>query len=109
FDNGVASHFLPSIVTDPVTGFVAAQWYDTRNDQGHFLNGDTDGIPNTDAQLFMSASFDGGVTWARNVRVSAGTSNSSRSEPPVAGLRPLGFGDFEITNAFVNGVFYPVW
>jgi hypothetical protein len=109
FDNGVASHFFPSIAVDPVTGFVAAQWYDTRNDQGHFLPGDTNGVPNDDAQLFVSASFDGGATWAPNVRVSAGTSNAQDSEPPVAGLRPLGFGDYVHGYAFFNSVLYPVW
>jgi hypothetical protein len=109
FDNGVASHFLPSIVVDPVTGIVAAQWYDTRNDLGNHGPGDTNGIPNDDAQLFVSASFDGGVHWAPNVRVSAGTSNAAASEPPVVGLRPLGFGDYIHANAFFNGALYPVW
>jgi hypothetical protein len=109
FDNGVASHWLPSIVTDPVTGIVAAEWYDTRNDQGHFLPGDTNGIPNDDAQLFVSASFNGGLTWAPNVRASAGTSNAADSEPAPLGLRNLGYGDFQLSNAFFNGVFYPVW
>jgi hypothetical protein len=109
FDNGVASHFFPNIVVDPATGIVAAQWYDTRLDQGNHLFGDTDGIPNDDAALFVSASFDGGVTWAPNVRVSAGISNAADSEPPVIGLRPLGFGDYVHGNAFFNGVFFPVW
>jgi hypothetical protein len=109
FDNGVASHFLPSIVTDPVTGIVAAEWYDTRNDQGHFLPGDTNGIPNDDAQLFVSASFNGGLSWAPNVKASAGVSNAAASEPAPLGLRNLGYGDFQLSNAFFNGVFYPVW
>ena len=33
-DNSGNSHFMPRVAVDPVTGIVAASWYDCRNDQG---------------------------------------------------------------------------
>jgi hypothetical protein len=93
----IHTHFLPSITIDETTGNVAIQWYDTRNDPNNVF-----------AQLWSAISTDGGLTWT-NVQVSAGSSNSNASEPPENNLRPLGYGDYEKSTAFVNGVFYPVW
>jgi hypothetical protein len=93
------SRFLPSIAVDQTTGDVAVAWYDARNS-----------ALNKTAQLFAAFSTDGGASFGPNVRVSAGASNSSRSEPPAPGARPLGYGDFELDkSAFVGGLFYPVW
>ncbi len=33
-DNSVNDHFFPRIAADPITGIIAASWYDCRNDQG---------------------------------------------------------------------------
>jgi hypothetical protein len=109
FGNATASHFLPTMVVDQATGLVAVQWYDTRNDPG-FGPGDTDGVPNTDAELFVSASADGGATWMKNAQVAAKPSNSRDSEPPFSPiLRNLGYGDFMKNTAFFNGTMYAIW
>jgi hypothetical protein len=110
-NTGNNSKFMPSMVLDQVTGDIAVQWYDTRNDLGLGGPGDTNnGTPNDDAQLWATISVDGGQTFLPNIQVSTGTSNSADSEPPDnANHRPLGFGDYEKTDAFVNGIFYPVW
>jgi hypothetical protein len=108
FDNGLASHFLPNIVVDQATGIVAAEWWDTRNDLGQGLPNDVDGIVNDDAELYISASFNGGVSWAPNVKVTPITSHFNGATP-APGTRPLGPGDYQKSNAFFNGVFYPVW
>jgi hypothetical protein len=109
FHSTISSTFYPSIVVDPFTGIVAAQWYDSRNDLGQGEPNDTNGIVNDDAELFVSASFDGGVTWAPNVQVTPRASNARDSEPSAPGLRNLGYGDFELSTAFANGVYYPIW
>jgi hypothetical protein len=64
--------------------------------------GDTNGIPNDDVQLWATFSTDGGATFAPNIQVSAGTSNSSGAESS------FDFGDYR-HSAFQSGSFYPVW
>jgi hypothetical protein len=108
FDNGLASHFLPNIVVDSATGTVAAEWWDTRNDLGQGFPNDWNGIVNDDAQLFISASFDGGVSWAPNVKVTPIASHFTGAVA-AGGTRNLGPGDYQLSTAFINGVFYPVW
>src|SRR5207249_2288246 len=68
--------FLPKISLDPTTGNIAVIWYDARDDLGTGGAGDTDGIPNTDAQVWGAFSTDGGQTFTKNIQISAGTSNS---------------------------------
>ncbi len=69
------SQFLPKISLDPTTGDLAAVWYDARNDAGTGGPGDTDGIPNDDAQFWGAFSTDGGATaWSDN-------SNSTGDNP----------------------------
>src|SRR5256712_12527812 len=75
-DNTKNSQFLPKISLDPTTGNIAVVWYDARNDLGTGGVGDTDGVPNTDAQLWGAFSTDGGQTFTKNLQISAGTSNS---------------------------------
>jgi hypothetical protein len=109
-NTGNNSKFFPTIAVDQTTGDVAVAWYDTRNDTGNGGPGDTDHIPNDDSQLWATFSLNGGQTFLPNIQVSSGTSNSNDSEPPGAGTRPLGFGDYMgSTYAFVDGVFHPIW
>src|SRR5207237_2099841 len=46
------SQFLPKIALDPTSGKLAVVWYDSRNDSGTGGAGDTDGVPDDDAQLW---------------------------------------------------------
>jgi hypothetical protein len=106
--------FLPSLAIDQSTGTLAIQFYDTRNDQGQGGPLDPSGLANDDAQLWASASFNGGVSWDKNVQISTGTSMSLLSTGAMGGfvpggLRPLGPGDYEHSTAFFGGVWYPVW
>jgi hypothetical protein len=109
-NSGDNSKFLPALSVDQTTGNLAVEWYDTRNDLGTGGPGDTNnGTPNDDSELFATFSLDGGQTYLPNVQVAAAPSNAADSEPPASGTRPLGFGDYTVTNAFVNGVFHPIW
>jgi hypothetical protein len=96
------SQFNPAIALDQTTGNVAISWYDARNDAGTGGSGDTDGIPNTDVQIWATYSTDGGATFVPNFRVSAGTSNA------VAAQTGFDYGDYTHA-AFQSGAFYPVW
>jgi hypothetical protein len=107
-DIGSNSKFLPSIAVDQTSGAVGVAWYDCRNDLGNRGPGDTNGIPNDDAQLWATFSSDGGVSFLPNVQVSAGTSNAADSEPPPAGYRPLGYGDYSKCD-FYGGQFFRIW
>jgi hypothetical protein len=96
------SQFHPRIALDQATGFLMAGWHDARSDLGAGGPGDTNGIPNDDAQYWGSASFDGGATWVRNVRISAGTSNASYAQNGVD------YGDYSGLACF-GGSCYPAW
>src|SRR5712691_3655563 len=78
-DTTTNSQFLPKISLDPTTGNLAVVWYDSRNDLGTGGAGDTNGVPNDDAQFWGAFSTDGGQTFTKNVQISAGTSNSHDS------------------------------
>ena len=95
------SQFLPKIALDQTSGEVAVTWYDSRNDQGNDGPGDTDGVPNTDAQVWASFNSDG-VTFEPNDRISAGTSNAHASGNGV------GYGDYAGL-AFYGGIARPAW
>ncbi|TMF82388.1 MAG: exo-alpha-sialidase [Chloroflexi bacterium] len=101
-DRTVNAQFNPRMSLDETTGNLAVSFYDSRNDLGRGGPGDTDGIPNDDAQFFAAASTDGGVSFSRNVQVSAGTSNAADAHNGVE------FGDYS-GMAFTHGVFYPAW
>ncbi len=58
------SRFWPSIAVDQTTGYVAVSWYDARNDNNNFT-----------AQIYASASDDGGNTFGVNSPI--GTKRSS--------------------------------
>src|SRR5204863_436342 len=78
-DAASTSQFLPKISLDPTTGDLAVAWYDSRADLGTGGAGDTDGIPNDDAQLWGAFSTNGGASFTPSLQVSAGTSNSHDS------------------------------
>src|SRR5439155_14318400 len=101
-DHTANSQFNPSIALDQTTGNVGISWYDARNDLGAGGSGDTDGIPNTDVQIWATYSTDGGASFVPNFRVSAGTSNA------VAAQTGFDYGDYTHA-AFQSGAFYPAW
>jgi len=101
-DDGVNSQFNPHISLDPTTGYVAVSFYDARNDLGQGGEGDTNGLPNDDAQYWATVSRDGGASFAANVRVSEGTSNAQVSENGVQ------YGDY-LGMAFHGGEIHPAW
>jgi hypothetical protein len=108
-DTGTNSQFLPSIALDPTTGNVAVAWYDCRNDRGDRGPGDTNGIPNDDAEMFAAVSVDQGRHFLSNVQIARAPSNAARSEtPPPTSGRGLDFGDYSAV-AFYNGSLYPLW
>ncbi len=101
-DHTLNSQFNPAIAVDQSTGDVAVSWYDCRNDLGLGGPGDTDGIPNDDTQIWATFSTDGGVSFAPNFQVSAGTS----SAPDAHSF--FDFGDYTHA-AFASHLFYPAW
>ena len=101
-DHTVNSQFNPAIAVDQATGDVAVSWYDCRNDLGMGGPGDTDGIPNDDAQIWATFSTNGGAGFAPNFQVSAGTSNA----PDTGSF--FDYGDYTHA-AFQSHLFYPAW
>ncbi len=101
-DNTVNSQFLPKIALDQTTGNIAITWYDARNDLGQGGPGDTNGIPNDDAQYWGTFSTDGGQSVQPNFQISAGTSNSHDSG------NHIDYGDYSGL-AFYGGVAWPAW
>jgi hypothetical protein len=96
------SQFNPRMALDQTSGAVAVSWHDARNDQGDFGPGDTNGIPNDDAQFWASASVNGGLSFLPNLQVSAGTSNGLDAHNGVE------YGDYTGL-AFFGGRFFPSW
>jgi hypothetical protein len=101
-DHTANSQFLPKIALDQTTGNIATVWYDARNDLGAGGAGDTDGIPNDDAQLWGAFSMDGGLSFRPNIQVSAWTSNSHDSG------NGIDYGDYSGL-AFFGGMAHPAW
>jgi hypothetical protein len=100
-DKTVNSQFLPKISLDPTTGHIAAVWYDARNDLGQGGPGDTNGIPNDDAQFWGAFSADG-TAFTKNIQISAGTSNAHDSG------NGIDFGDYTGLS-FYGGIAHPAW
>jgi hypothetical protein len=100
-DATLNSQFLPKISLDPTSGHIAVIWYDTRNDLGTGGPGDTNGIPNDDAQVWGAFSADG-RTFTPNLQISAGTSNSRDSG------NSIDFGDYTGLS-FDAGIAHPAW
>lgn len=101
-DHTTNSQFLPKLSLDQTTGNLAVVWYDSRNDLGAGSSGDTDGVPNTDAQFWGAFSTDGGLSFTPNVQISAGTSNSQDAH------NGIDYGDYDGL-AFYGGVAHPAW
>ncbi len=101
-DHTVNSQFLSKIALDQTTGNIATVWYDARRDLGAGGTGDTDGIPNDDAQFWGAFSTDGGLSFGPNIQISAGTSNSHDSG------NGIDYGDYSGL-AFFGGVAHPAW
>jgi len=96
------SQFNPKIALDPTTGNLVVVWFDSRADLGLGGPGDTDGIPNDDAQFWGAFSTDGGVSFTPNIQISAGTSNSHDSG------NGIDYGDFTGLS-FFGGLAHPAW
>jgi BNR/Asp-box repeat len=101
-DQTTNSQFLPKLSLDQTTGNIAVTFYDARNDLGTGGSGDTDGIPNTDAQVWGAFSTNGGASFGPNLRISAGTSNA-----PDSG-NGIDYGDYSGLS-FYGGVAHPAW
>ena len=101
-DHTANSQFLPKISLDQTTGNLAVVWYDSRADLGTGGAGDTDGVPNDDAQFWGAFSTNGGVSFGPNIQISAGTSNSH-----VSGNH-IDYGDYTGLS-FFGGVAHPAW
>jgi hypothetical protein len=101
-DHTVNSQFNPKISLDQTTGNIAVTWYDSRNDLGQGGPGDTDGVPNTDAQFWGTFSTDGGQTFQPNFQISVGTSNSADAH------NAIDYGDYSGL-AFFGGMAHPAW
>ncbi|HVN55408.1 MAG TPA: sialidase family protein [Anaerolineaceae bacterium] len=101
-DQTTNSQFLPKISLDPTSGKLAVVWYDSRADLGAGGPGDTDGIPNDDAQLWGAFSANGGASFTGNLQISAGTSNSHDSG------NGIDYGDYSGLS-FFGGVAHPAW
>lgn len=100
-DTGTNSQFQSKIALDPTTGRLAVAWYDARNDLGLGGAGDTDGVPNDDAQ-FWGAFSSNGTTFTTNVPISAGTSNSHDA------ANGIDYGDYSGL-AYDGGIAHPAW
>lgn len=96
------SQFLPKIALDQTSGSIAVVWHDARNDLGTGGPGDTNGLPNDDAQFWGAFSTDGGTSFSSNIQVSAGTSNSHDSG------NSIDYGDYTGLS-FVSGIAHPAW
>jgi hypothetical protein len=96
------SQFLPKIALDPTTGNLAVMWHDSRKDLGAGGPGDTNGIPNDDAQFWGAFSTNGGASFTANMQISAGTSNSHDSG------NGIDYGDYTGLS-FYGGIAHPAW
>ncbi|MCX7418660.1 MAG: Ig-like domain-containing protein [Planctomycetia bacterium] len=102
-DTGTNSQFFQNISVDRTNGNVFLSWYDARNDVG--ASGiNSDGIDNTDVQVFMAGSLDGGLTFGPNVLVSTGASNQARDVTDPGN----DFGDYAGLAAY-NDTVYVIW
>jgi hypothetical protein len=101
-DQTVNSQFLPKVALDPTTGNLAIVWHDSRMDLGAGGAGDTDRISNDDAQFWGAFSTKGGLSFTRNIQVSAGTSNSHNSG------NGIDYGDYTGLS-FYGGIAHPAW
>src|SRR6266567_2650575 len=100
-DTTTNSQFLPKIALDPTSGKIAVVWYDARNDLGVGGPGDTNGLPNDDAQVWGAFSSNG-QAFSPNIQISGGTSNSHDSG------NGIDYGDYTGLS-FFGGIAHPAW
>ncbi len=84
------AQFLPRVAMEPTTGNLAVSFYDTRDDAA-----------NTLTHYYAAASFDGGVTWTPNVRLTTGQSSA-------VGGGGNDYGDYNDID-YVQGRFVTTW
>ena len=92
-DAGTNSQFFGRLAVDQTTGWLASVWYDSRNSPN-----------NNTAEVWGSFSFNAGVSWTPNVKISAGISDG-RSTNTGDGNE---FGDY-ISMDFYNGQMVTAW
>ncbi len=63
-DGGTKSQFFGRLAVDQKTGWLASVWYDARNSAG-----------NNTVELWGSMSFNGGLNWAPNFKISSGVTS----------------------------------
>ncbi len=80
---------------DPTSGSVNLSWNDARNDPA-----------DTKTDIFFSQSTDGGVSFARNVKVTTAMSDESAANPFAQAHDQ--YGDYEGIVAF-DGSIHPIW
>jgi hypothetical protein len=90
-DNSGKSQFYSDIEVDPTTGYVAATWYDCRNDPS-----------NVSAQIFATATQFRRGGWVPNVAVATGQSDAQIAS------NSFEFGDYD-TMSYYGGAFYRTW
>jgi hypothetical protein len=101
-DHTTNSQFMPKISLDPTSGNLAVVWHDARADLGAGGPGDTNGLPNDDAQVWGSFSTNAGQSFTPNIQISAGTSNAHDSG------NHIDYGDY-IGLSFYGGLAHPAW
>jgi hypothetical protein len=94
------SQFNPRISLDPTTGNIAVAWEDCRNDSGNHGPGDTNGVANDDAMVYVALSKNGGVSFLSNRRLSAGASNDNDAANGVD------YGDYEGLMFYGGSLYY---
>jgi uncharacterized repeat protein (TIGR01451 family) len=92
------SQFFPWMAVDPIDGSINVVWYDDRLDPNH-----TDNTPLVD--LFFASSYDHGLSFSINKRVSTQSSNTTANFGPAPNDF---FGDYNAITAYA-GVAYPLW
>ncbi len=105
-DQSGNSHFWPRVAVDPTTGYVAASWYDDRNDNGSGGPGDTDSIPNDEPEFYAGVSIDGGASFLPNFQLQTKPSNAITNETAAGDLND--FGDYTGL-VFDQGFMHPAW
>ena len=96
-DATTRAQFFQRIEVDQTTGTVALAWYDCRNDATG-----TDGVANTETEVYGTTSFSGGTAFNTNVKISSG---SSRAASFGNGNE---YGDYNGL-AFRNNKYFYIW
>lgn len=93
-DVSTMSQFFGRLAVDQKTGWLASVWYDARNSAG-----------NNTVELWGTMSFDGGLNWAPNFKISDGFTSCVQS---TIGNDPNECGDY-ISLDFYDGKLVTAW